>query len=418
VSAKYVVGLDIGTTKICAMVARVEAGAPEIMGIGLAGTSGLKKGVVVDIEVTTEAIRKAVSDAEASSGVEIRAAYVGVAGSHIDCLESYGATGIKGAEVTRGDLERVMDSAAALYLPLDREVLHVLPTDFVIDGQGGIVRPLGMAGARLEANVRVITASHSAVENIAKCCRKAGVDVVATVFQPIASSHAVAHAEELEAGVAVVDVGGGTTDVAVYKEGGLVHASVLPVGGNHITNDIAVGLRVSQGEAERVKKEHGFVVGEIDSGELIDITLMNGEQRQVPRHYLKEISRPRCEETLRIISGAVETSADLSGPSCVVLTGGTALMEGLDRVAEAIFGLPVRIGTPHRGVAPQLRDRLASPVYATGVGLVLYGCEAERNSYDGVIDGIVRKVKGKTRNLLEVKGWGIRRRFRRAEVRG
>lgn len=417
-NAKYLVGLDIGTTKICAMVAVVEGGVPKIMGTGLASTSGLKKGVVVDIEVTTDAIKQAVSEAEASSGVEIRAAYIGVAGSHIDCLESYGATGIKGSEVSRGDLERVMDSASALYVPLDREVLHVLPTDFVIDGQGGIVRPLGMAGARLEANVRVITASHSAVENIAKCCRKAGVDVVATVFQPIASSRAVAREEELEAGVAVIDVGGGTTDVAVYKEGGLVHASVLPVGGNHITNDIAIGLRVSQGEAERVKKEHCYVVGEIDSGELIEIKQMNGEHRQVPRCYLKQISRPRCEETLRIIRSAVETSADLGGPSCLVLTGGTALLEGLDRVAEAIFGLPVRIGVPHYGISPHLRDKLGSPVFATGVGLVLYGCEAERSAYDGVIDGIVRKVKGKTRNLLEVKGWGIRRRSRKAEVRG
>ncbi len=417
-SRKYVVGLDIGTTKVCALVARVEAGVPEIMGIGTTGTSGLKKGVVVDIDVTTDAVRAALDEAEASSGIEIKAAYVGVAGSHIECLKSYGAAGIKGSEVTRGDLERVMDSASALYVPLDREVLHVLPSDFVIDGQGGIVRPLGMSGARLEANVRVITAAHSAVENIAKCCRKAGVDVVETVFQPIASSRAVADDDEIEAGVAVVDIGGGTTDVAVYKDGGLVHAMVVPVGGNHLTNDIAIGLRLSQKEAERVKKQHGYAVGEIDAGELMKVKLVNDEFRDVPKYYLKEIIRPRCEETLRIIKRAVQSSTSLGGPSCVVLTGGTALLPGIDRIAEAIFGLPVRIGFPEFGVGIHLRDRLGSPVYATGVGLVLYGYETERNAYDGIFDGIFRKVKGKTKNLLEVKGWGILKKSRRAELRG
>jgi len=415
VSRKYIIGLDIGTTKICAVVARVEAGLAEIVGMGTAGSSGLKKGIVVDIDVTTEAVRTAVAEAEVSSGIEIRAAYVGVAGGHIECLKSYGATGIKGAEVTRGDIERVMDSASALYVPLDREVLHVLPTDFVIDGQGGIVRPLGMSGARLEANVSVITASQSAVENIAKCCRKAGVEVVDMVFEPVASSRAVAEEDELEAGVAVIDIGGGTADVAVYKEGGLVHAAVLPVGGNHITNDIAIGLRVSQREAERVKREYGFAVGEMDPAELVDVKLMNDDCRQVPRYYLKEIIRPRCEETLRILRREVHGSADLSGPSCVILTGGTALTPGIDRVAEAIFGLPVRVGMPH--CAPNM-DVLRSPVFSTGVGLVQYGQDAERNAYDGVFDGIVRKVKGTTKNLLEVKGWGLLRKSRKAELRG
>jgi cell division protein FtsA len=263
--------------------------------------------------------------------------------------------------------------------------------------------------------VRVITASHSAVENIAKCCRKAGVEVVDTVFQPIASSRAVAEADELEAGVAVIDMGGGTTDVAVYKDAGLVHASVLPVGGNHITNDIAIGLRVSQREAERVKREFGYAVGDIDASELIDVKLMNDDCRQVRRMYLKEIIRPRCEEALRIIRREVHNATTLSGPSCVVLTGGTALTPGIDRVAEAIFGLPVRIGQPD---CPPHMDVLGSPVYSTAVGLVQYGHESERNAYDGVFDGIVRRVKGKTKNLLEVKNWGLLRKSRKAELRG
>ena len=417
-SRKYIIGLDIGTTKVCAVVARTEAGVPEIMGMGTASSSGIKKGVVVDMNVTTDAIRAAVADAEASSGVEIKAAYIGVAGSHIECLKSYGATGIKGSEVTKGDFERVMDSASALYVPLDREVLHVMPTDFVIDGQGGIVRPIGMSGARLEANVRVITASHSAVENLLKCCRKAGVEAIDTVFEPIASCRSVADEDELDTGVAVVDIGGGTADIAVYSEGGLVHASVLPVGGNHITNDIAIGLRLSQREAERVKIEHGFALGETDSGEMIDVRLMSDDLRQVPRNYLKEIIRPRAEEVIRIIRREVQGKTNLNGPSCVVLTGGTALLPGIDRVAEAVFGLPVRLGVPDYGIGPHLKEVLRSPIHATGVGLVLYGYEAERNAYEGIFDGIVQKVKGTTRNLLEVRGWGARKRARRTELRG
>jgi cell division protein FtsA len=415
VSRKYIIGLDIGTTKIGVVVALVEGGLAEIVGMGTSASSGLKKGVVVDIDVTTDAIRTAVAEAEMSSGIEIKAAYVGVAGSHIECLKSYGATGIKGSEVSRSDLDRVMDAASALYVPLDREVLHVLPTDFVIDGQGGIVKPMGMSGARLEANVRVITASHSAVENIAKCCRKAGVEVLDTVFQPIASSRAVSDEDELEAGVAVIDMGGGTTDVAIYKDSGLVHASVLPVGGNHLTNDIAIGLRVSQREAERVKREFGYAIGEIDASELIDVKLMNNEYRKVRRMYLKEIIRPRCEEALRLIRRDVNGATTLSGPSYVVLTGGTALTPGMDRVAEAVFGLPVRIGLPD---CPPHMDVLNSPMYSTAVGLVLYGNEAERSAYDGVFDGLVRRVKGKTKNLLEVKNWGLLRKARKSELRG
>ncbi len=206
--------------------------------------------------------------------------------------------------------------------------------------------------------------------------------------------------------------------MAVYREGGLVHASVLPVGGNHLTNDVAIGLRLSQREAERVKKSHGYAVGEIDSGDLMEVRLMNDEYREVRRYYLKEIIRPRCEETLRLIKGSVHGAANLGGPSCVVLTGGTALLPGIDRLAEAVFGLPVRVGVPEYGIAPHLREELESPIYATGVGLVHYGFGAERNAYDGVIDGIFRRVKGKTKNLLEVKGWGMLRKSRKAEIRG
>ncbi len=413
-SGKYIIGLDIGTTKICAVVTRVEAGLAEIAGLGMVRSGGLRKGVVVDMDETTDAIRAAVNEAEATSGIELRAAYVGVTGSHIKCEKSYGATGIKGSEIARSDLDRVMDSASSLYVPLDREVLHVLPTDFVIDGQGGILKPLGMSAARMEVNVRVITASHAAVENLLKCCRRAGVEVVDTVFEPLASTRAVARAEELDAGVAIIDIGGGTSDVAIYKDGGLRHATVLPVGGNHITNDIAIGLRLSQKEAERVKTEHGYAVGGTDTGEKIDVVRMNNERDQVSKHQIKEIIRPRCEEMMRMLKRELHGAATLNGPSCVVLTGGTALLGGLDRLGEAVFGLPVRRGVPENGEGQLYQHVLKDPVYSTGVGLVLYGQESETSAYEGILSGLMQKVKGTTKNLLEVKGWGIRKRAARS----
>ena len=416
-SRKYIIGLDIGTTKVCAAVARVEGGSVEIVGAGETTSSGLRKGVVVDIDVTTESIRAALREAESTSGVEPRTAYVGVAGGHIECIKSYGATGIKGAEITTMDVDRVMDSAGAVYVPLDREVLHVLPTDFVIDGQDGIVRPLGMSGARLEANVRIITASHSAVENLLKCCRKAGLEVVQAVFEPVASTRAVARREELDVGVAVVDIGGGTSDVTVYREGTLRHASVLAVGGNHVTNDVAIGLRLSQREAERVKTESGFATGDYDFSECIEVQNMNNTQRQVPRRYLGEIIRPRSEEMLKLIKAEIDEATLMGGPSCVVLTGGGALMPGLDRLAEAVFGLPARVGVPEGVPGGLLKGRLGSPAHATGVGLVLYGREAESDSYDGIFSGIMRRVRGTTKNLLEVRGWGLLKRGGRKELR-
>lgn len=396
-SVRYIAGLDIGTTKVCAAVARVEGDGLKIVGYGQSPSGGLKRGVVVDIDITAEAVRKAVSEAGASSGVHVRAAYIGVTGSHVQCIASYGATGIKGKEVTKRDVDRVLESAAAMYVPLDREVLQVLPVDYAIDGQQGIVRPMGMSGVRLEANVHVVTASHSAVDNLVKCCERAGLDVIEAVFEPIAFSRAVAREAELDSGVVVIDMGGDVTNVAIYRDGALRHVSMLPVGGMHITNDIAIGLRLSREEAERVKRKYGQAVGE-GPGE-IETKGMDGQARKTPGMYLTEIIRPRCEEIFSLIRRDAEQAMLHEHPSCAVLTGGGALLKDLDRVAEASLGLPVRVGMPDNG--------LSSPLYSTCAGVALHGYETERNAHEHVFTGMLGRAGEWARKLFEVKGWGF-----------
>jgi len=404
VGVKYILGLDIGTTKVCAVVARILGQGGEIIGAGVAPARGMRKGVVVDMDAAAEAIRKAVGLAEESSGVRLRAAYIGVSGSHIECAESYGAAGIKGREVTRKDIERVIDSASTVYVPLDREVLHVLPSDYVIDGQREIIQPLGMSGVRLEASVRVITASQAALENLMRCCESAGVEVVDAVFEPMASSRAVLMPSESDYGAAVVDMGGGTTDVAVFKDGRLKHASVLPVGGDHLTNDLAVGLRVGREEAERVKISHGYAVGGHESPREVEVRGLDGVLRNLDRRHLGEILLPRCEEMFELIATEVRQTLMFSASPCVVLTGGTALLEGIDRVAEAKFCLPVRLGVPENGRTVMHKEVVASPIYATAVGLMLHGMEAERGAYEDLLAGVRERFGNLKRKFLGVSG--------------
>lgn len=401
---KYILGLDIGTTKVCAVVARVMGQDGEIIGAGMATAKGLRKGVVVDMDAATEAIRKAVGLAEESSGVRLKAAYIGVSSGHIECAESYGAAGIKGKEVTRKDIERVIDSASTVYVPLDREVLHVLPSDYVIDGQREIVQPLGMSGVRLEASVRVITSSQAALENLVRCCGAAGVEVVDAVFEPLASSRAVLMPSESDYGAAVVDMGGGTTDVAVFKDGRLKHAAVLPVGGDHLTNDIAVGLRIGREEAERVKISHGYAVGGHEGPREMEVKGLDGIRRNIARRYLGEILLPRCEEMFELISGEVRQALMFSASPCVVLTGGTALLEGIDRVAEAKLCLPVRVGVPENGRTVMHKEVIASPVHSTAVGLMLHGVEAERGAYEDVLAGMRERFGNLKRRFFGVSG--------------
>jgi cell division protein FtsA len=400
--ARHIVGLDIGTTKVCAVVASDGSGGHEILGAGSAPARGMKKGVVADMDAAGESIRRAVLLAERASGVTLRAAYIGVAGGHIQSLESFGATGIKDRTVTRRDVERVIESASTVYVPLDREVLHILPMDYAVDGEGDIIDPLGMSGTRLEAKVHVITASQSALENLLRCCRAAGIAETDAVFEPIASCRAVVKPYELASGVAVVDMGGGTTDVAVYREGRLRHAEVLPVGGNHLTNDLAIGLRVSPAEAERVKKEHGYALPGADVPDTVAVTTIDGVTRQVPGEYVGEILFPRCEEMFELIAEGIRRELRFEGSSCVVLTGGTSLLTGIDRVAEARMGLPVRIGTP-RNFRPSPKGAgLRNPMYSTAMGLLECGFDAEGQGNDDFTRGVRQRVRHLVKSISGV----------------
>lgn len=397
-----VVGLDVGTTKICALVGEVRNNGIDILAMGSCPSTGLRKGVVINIEATVESIKKAVEEAEAVAGVEIKAVYVGIAGSHIKGFQSYGAVGIKGKEVTSQDVERVIDSARAVYVPLDREVLHVIPTEFILDGQDGIKDPVGMSGVRLEAKVHIITGAVTSVQNLLKCCQKAGLDVIDIVLEPLASAEAVLTDDEKDLGVAIVDIGGGTTDIAIYKDGGLRHTAVLALGGNHFTNDIAVGLRIPVQEAERVKKRYGCAMTNmVDESEEMDIAGADRQTRKVPRKYLAEIIQPRCEELIELIKREIQNAScyELTS-SGVVLTGGASLLNGIDRATEATIGLPVRVGTPE-GIGG-IEKVVSNPMYSTGVGLVLYGSgtESEKVVYTDRFNAIFDRMKGWVKGIF------------------
>jgi cell division protein FtsA len=404
VSGKFIVGLDIGTTKVCAVVGHARKGErPEIVGVGLVPSNGVERGTVVDMGATADAIRCAVDEAELTSGIEVRAAYAGIAGAHVGCIESYGATGIKGRSVTRDDRQRVIDSASAVHIPLDRSVLHVLPMEFIIDGQNAIMDPLGMSGVRLEANVCVVTASISAMENLARCCEMAGVGVIDTVFEPLASSRSVLDPGELRAGVAVMDMGGGTTDVAVFRGGGLRHASVLPVGGRHFTHDLAIGLRIPEAEAERIKKQYGYALGGSKCPRTVEVNDADGQLRDINREGLWEIILPRTEEVFELIGEEIQDVLRYSPSSTVVLTGGAALLEGIERVAEARLGIPARLGLPATMADAGLDTTYVSPVCSTAVGLMLYGVEAERGMYSEFFEGMRGRLRQLGRGLLGLR---------------
>ncbi|MBM4128856.1 MAG: cell division protein FtsA [Nitrospira sp.] len=389
-----IVGLDVGTTKICAVVGDVLEGELEIRGVGTSVSTGLRKGVVSNIDTTVDSIKKAVRSAESITGEQIREVYLGITGAHIKAFNSYGAIRVKGKEVTSLDVERVIESARAVYVPLDREVIHVIPTGYILDGQDSIRDPAGMTGVRLEAKVQILTGSVSSLQNLLKCCEKAGLEVVEIIFEPLASALATLTEDEKELGVAVVDIGGGTTDIVLYQNGWLQYSTVLPVGGNHFTNDIAVGMRLSVNEAERLKKHFGCAAATmVSEEEMIDIT-QSGQGRKIPRRYLSEVIQPRAEELLELIKGELLSCSGYDvASSGIVLTGGGSLLDGLDRIAEAVLGLPVRIGYLEgiRGC----RGTTNSPVYATGVGLVLYGLKAESRGYHDAlsITGIFQRMK-------------------------
>jgi cell division protein FtsA len=371
------VGLDLGTTKVCAIVGELkDDGKVDIIGIGISPSHGLKKGVVVNIDSTVESIKKAVHEAELMAGVEINSAYVGISGGHIKGMNSRGVAAIKNREVGPADVARAIDGARAVNIPMDQQILHVLPQEFIIDDQDGIRDPHGMSGTRLDVKVHIITGAVTAIQNIVKSCSRAGLHVNDLVLQPLASSRAVLTSEEQELGVVVVDIGGGTTDLAFFLEGSLWHTEVLPIGGNHLTNDIAIGLRTPASEAEKIKIKYGCALSSlVKHEETLDVPSVGGRPpRLLSRQILCEIIEPRVEELFGMIQQRLKkTGFEDMFASGVVLTGGTALMEGAQDAAERYLGLPIRRGTP-RNIGG-LMDVVNSPIYATGVGLVLYGAE-------------------------------------------
>lgn len=374
---KIVVGLDIGTTKICTIIGEINDNEINIIGVGNSPSTGLNKGVVVNIENTVESIKKAVDDASRMAGVEVGTAYAGIAGGHIKGINSHGVIAVSGSskEVTQEDVDRVIDAAKAVAIPMDREVIHVIPQEFIVDNQDGIKDPVGMSGIRLEAKVHIVTAAVTSAQNIVKCVERAGYYVEDIVLQPLASSEAVLTEDEKELGVVLVDIGGGTTDIVIYSEGGIRHTAVLAIGGNFVTNDIAIGLRTPTADAEEIKKKYGCAMSSLIGQEEIKVAGVGGRaERSIPRRTLAEVIQPRIEEIFELVCQEIKNSGFDNRNKIaagVVVTGGTAIMAGVSELAEKILSASVRIGVP-KGISG-LVDVVSSPIYATGVGLVLYG---------------------------------------------
>lgn len=368
------VGIDFGTTKICVVIGKMTSEGVEIIGIGKQASLGIRKGIVVNIPSTVEALKKAVEVAELMSGVEITHAKCGIAGTHIKGFNSSGVVAIKNREVGEHDVERAIDAAKAIALPTDREVLHVISQEFTINDHEGVKDPIGMSGVRLESKVHIVTGDVASAQNIIKCVNQAGIEVTDIVLEPLASSEAVLTPDEKELGVALIDIGGGTTDIAIFVRGSVVHTAVVPMGGNHITNDIAVGLRTSIQDAEKIKVTSGCAMSSmLPSEEMIEVPMVGGRKsKEISRSVLTKIIEPRVEEILTMVNQELSNSGFKHLMSTgVVITGGASLLEGLPELAEFILELPVRRGVP-QGVGGLL-DVVNSPMYSTAVGLLMYG---------------------------------------------
>ncbi|HKQ69051.1 MAG TPA: cell division protein FtsA [Polyangiaceae bacterium] len=380
-TSEIVVGLDIGTTKVSAVVGEVDSDGITVLGVGNVPCRGLRKGVVSNIDWTVRSIRDAVDAAQTMAGVEIRTVYAGVAGSHIRSQASDGVAAIAGGEVTRVDLERVLEGARAIPVDADRQILHVLPREYIVDNQDGIRDPIGMSGVRLQSRVNLITAATSCVQNVIRCVERCGLTVADVVLEPLASAEAVLSEDEKEIGVAVIDIGGGTTDLLLYVDGGIAHTSVIPVGGNNVTNDVAAGLRTPMGEAERLKRNFGCALGRmVADEEEVEVPGVGGHApRKAARRVLSDIIEPRVEEIFALVRKRIEDTGMLEQLSAgAVLTGGAVLLEGMSEFAEEILGMPVRLGYPVgiKGITQLVQG----PQFATGVGLVKFGAQALANA--------------------------------------
>jgi cell division protein FtsA len=378
---EMIVGLDIGTSKVVAIVGEVTpTGEIEIIGIGSHPSRGLKKGVVVNIESTVHSIQRAVEEAELMAGCQIHSVFAGIAGSHVRSLNSHGIVAIKDREVTTADVDRVIDAARAVAIPADQKILHIIPQEFVIDGQEGIKEPVGMAGVRLEAKVHLITGAVSAAQNIIKCVRRCGLEVDDIILEQLASSYSVLTEDEKDLGVCLVDMGGGTTDIAIFAEGAIRHTAVIPIAGDQVTNDIAVALRTPTQYAEDIKIKYACALRQLaNPDETIEVpSVGDREPRKLSRMTLIDVVEPRYSELLDLVQAELRRSGyeDLIAAG-VVLTGGSAKMEGVTDLAEEVFNMPVRLGMPQ--YISGLADVVRNPIHATGVGLLLFG-QANRES--------------------------------------
>jgi len=387
-----VAGLDIGTTKVCAIVGEMdEDGEVHIVGAGTAPSPGIRRGVVVDLDSTATAIEHALERAERMAGVKLSAVHVAVSGEHIASADSRGVVAVARGdhEIGDADVARVIDAARMAALPAsDREIIHLLPRDFIVDGQDGVKRPVGMFGVRLEVEAHIVTGVATALANVSKCAQQAGLEVEAMILEPLASAEAVLSPAERDLGVVVADLGGGTTSVGIFANGGLCHVAVLPVAGAHITSDIAVGLRTPMTEAEKLKIRWGAAAaGSVAEGEMIEVFNVGGrEPRVLPRRALAEVIEPRLDEIFSLVRGEIRRSGYTHRvPSGIVLTGGTALLEGLEEYVESRLGLPARIGGP--GQITGLVEAVRSPTFSTGVGLALYAARARDHTGPGHHNG-------------------------------
>lgn len=401
--SSLIVGLDIGTTKICAVVGYVtDEGEVEVVGIGNSVSRGMRKGMVVNIEQTVQSIRNAIEDAELMAGCQINAIYAGIAGAHIASINSDGMIVVKSGEITRRDIDRVIGSSLTMRIPPDREVLHILPQEYIVDKQRGIIDPLGMAGMRLEVKVHIVTGAVASAQNIVRACQRSQLEVADLALESLASAQAVLTQEEREIGVALVDLGGGTTDIAIFANDAIKHTAALSLGGQNFSNDIAFGLRTPLAAAEKIKIKYGCCLGDlVQRDEYIEVPRVGGRPPDsVSRQVLAQICEPRMEEILQLVNQIIQRSGyrDMLGAG-VVFTGGAALMEGCEELGREIFGLPTRVGYPLR--IGGLKDVVNSPKCSTAVGLLRYGAEKERSGQrritshneSGMFESLLAKMK-------------------------
>jgi cell division protein FtsA len=384
---ELLVGLDIGTAKVAAVVAELApTGAVTVVGFGAAPSEGLRRGVVVNMEATVQGIASAVKEAELRAGCEIHSVFASVGGGQIKGFNSHGVVAIKSGEVVASDVDRVLDAARAVALPMDQDILHVLPQEFLVDGQDGIKEPVGMSGVRLEARVHIVSTPIAAAQNVIKCCQRAGLHVVDLVFAPFAAAESVLSPEEKELGVAVIEIGAGTTGLLAFAAGAVKHTAVLPVGGNHVSSDIAAGLRTPFREAELLKRRYGAALASgVPAAETVEVPTVGGRApRALSRRVLAEIIEPRLDEIFALVQRQlIRCGLDTALASGIVLTGGSAVLDGVVGLAERVFQLPVRLGTPlgYDGID----ETLAGPEYAAAIGLTRYGA-GPRDHLPGLVE--------------------------------